>query len=109
MMTESCRVAGAEQVASVKPEISGAKRDREIKRARVANWSPERRLREFATPKLTEAQVGEILYRRHVLGECGNALAIDYGVHEATVSRICNGRTWLHVWDRFQAKRWEGR
>jgi hypothetical protein len=47
--------------------------------------------------KLEEDDVADII-RRLVAGEAGKVLAVEYGVAEGTISHICNGDTWRHVW-----------
>lgn len=51
---------------------------------------------EASNAKLTESQVLEIKARRQ-RGEKLRIIAADFGVHNATISRICTGNQWVHV------------
>lgn len=46
--------------------------------------------------KLTDRQIIEIRARRR-RGEKLRTIAAAFGVHNATISRICTGRQWVHV------------
>lgn len=49
-----------------------------------------------ALRKLSEEQAWDI-FRRHLLGESGPALAREYRVHRGTVHNLVTGRSWSHV------------
>ena len=48
------------------------------------------------THKLTEGQVGEIR-RRAAAGELHRLLAAEFGVSRPTISRVVNGKGWIHA------------
>jgi hypothetical protein len=50
----------------------------------------------ISSAKLTESQVLEIRDRRRS-GEKLRVIAAEFGVHNATVSRVCTSRQWVHV------------
>src|SRR5262245_27016520 len=63
------------------------------------NWKGvgvPRPLQPLSTPKLTAESVRDIR-ARHAAGETGRALGKHYGVSEAQISRIVNGRRWRAV------------
>lgn len=57
-----------------------------------------RKGRHRGTPKLTENQVAEIR-RRLEAGEQGKKLAAEYDMSKASISKIRQNKTWVHVDD----------
>lgn len=66
-----------------------------------AHTHPERVLRgeQAGSSKLRATQVREIRRRRQN-GETLQSLAKEFGVHHATISRIDQGKTWKHLFER---------
>lgn len=50
-------------------------------------------MRTSPTAKLND-EIAVDVRRRKAAGESGKSIALDLGVHESTISRICNGKAY---------------
>lgn len=73
-----------------------------MKHAVLHGLAADQRGENNSNSKLTNADVVDILFRYHEVGETQVSLAKEYGVHSTTIGAVVNGRSFPEVHAEFQ-------